>query len=230
LPRSETYTKVLPGTADVHHTIADAHLAEAARVVDDATALDAAVDVLDAHAAAGDTPIRGFLRARERSATRLPGGHDDVDLVERKRQEAKILKQTAARGQGIGRGIRNPLIVGAADIGVTQKEDRERRVDPQHVFHRVAFFLAAITARLFNRVLGALKAPFGAIVPKRGKAGTGVDAAAGRVDAVGDTGVGTNAAAAAASATLRRGANSFTDRAGASPSARRVACRTPNRT
>ena len=212
----------MQGTADVHHTIADAHLAEAARVVDYATALDAAVDVLDAHAAAGDTPIRGFLRARERSATRLPGGHDDVDLVERKRQEAKILKQTAARGQGIGRGIRNPLIVGAADIGVTQKEDRERRVDQQHVFHRVAFFLAAITARLLSWILGAPDAPCGASMAKRGEAGGSVG--------VGGPSVGTTRAAASAAATPMRCANAVTDRVGASPSVRRVACRIVNKT
>jgi hypothetical protein len=220
----------MQGTADFHHTIANARLAEAAGVVDAATALDAAVDVLDAHAAAGDTPIRSFLRARERPATRLPSGRDDFDLVERKRQEAKILKQTTARGQGIGRGIHNPLIMGAAGIGMTQKEDCERCVNQQHVFHGVAFFLAARTARLFNRVLGALDAPFGAIVPKRGKVGTGVNATAGGVEAVGDTGVGPTTAATSASATLRRWANSFTDRAGASPSALSVACRTPNRT
>ena len=58
-------------TADFHHQVTDTGLPEAAGVVDDATALDAAVDVLDAHATAGDTPIRGFLRARERSATTL---------------------------------------------------------------------------------------------------------------------------------------------------------------
>jgi hypothetical protein len=217
-------------TADFHDPIADARLAEAVRVMDDAAALDTAVDVLDTHAAAGDPPIRGFLRAREGPAPRLPSGHDDFDLVERKRQEAKILKQSAARRQGIRRGLRNPLIMAAASISVTQQEDHERCIDQQHVFHRVAFFLAAITARLFNRVLGALDAPLGAIVPKRGAATAGVDAAAVGVDAVGDPGVGMTTAAASASATLRRWANSFIDRAGASPSAHSVACRTLNRT
>jgi hypothetical protein len=220
----------MQSTADFHDPVADACLAEALRVMDDAAALDTAVDVLDANAAAGDPPIRGFLRARACPATRLPSGHDDFDLVERTRQEAKILKQPTARGQGIRRGLRNPLIMSAASIGVTQKEDHERGVDQQHVFHRVAFFLAAITARLFNRVLGALDAPFGAIVPKRGEAATGVEAAAVGVDAVGGTGVGMTTAAASASATLRRWANAFTDRAGASPSAHSVACRTLNRT
>ena len=82
----------MQGTADFHEQIADARLPQAAGVVDDAAALDAAVDVLDAHATVRDTPIRRFLRAREGPAPRLPRRHDDVDPVERKRQEAEILE------------------------------------------------------------------------------------------------------------------------------------------
>ena len=101
-------------TADFHDQVADTRLPEAADVVDDAAALDAAVDVLDADASAGDAPIGGFLRAREGSASWLPGRHDDLDLVERERQEAQILEQPTPRGQGIRGGIRHPLIVGTA--------------------------------------------------------------------------------------------------------------------
>ena len=79
-------------TANFHDTIADACLPETAGVVDDAAALDAAVDVLDAHATARDALVRRFLRAREGPAPRLPRRHDDVDPVERKRQDAEILK------------------------------------------------------------------------------------------------------------------------------------------
>jgi hypothetical protein len=60
--------------------------------VDDAAALDTAVNVLDADAAARDAPIGGFLRPRERPAPRLLGGHDDLDVVEREGQEAEILE------------------------------------------------------------------------------------------------------------------------------------------
>ena len=67
----------MQGTADLHQAFADARLAEAARVVDDVTAFDAAVDVLDVHTTAGDTPrLAVFARTREGSATRLPDGHD----------------------------------------------------------------------------------------------------------------------------------------------------------
>jgi len=116
-------------TADFHDQIADARLPQAVRVVDDAAALHATVDVLDADAAAGNPSIGGFLRPREGSAPWLLGRHDDLDLIERERQEAQILEQAAPRGQGIRRSIRNPLIVGAAGIGLTQEEDGKRRVD-----------------------------------------------------------------------------------------------------
>jgi hypothetical protein len=81
--------------------------------------------------------------------------------------------------EGIGSRIGNPLIVGAASIGLTQKEDDECGIDEQHIFYRVAFFLAAITTRLLGRILGALDAPFGAITAKRGETGADAGATAG---------------------------------------------------
>jgi hypothetical protein len=208
----------MQSTTNFHHQVTDAGLAEAAGVVDDATALDAAVDVLDAHTATRNAPIRRFLRACEGPPPWLLGRHDELDLVEGKRQEAQILEQPAPRGQGVRGGIGNPLIMGAASIGLTQKEDRERGVDQQHVFDRVALFLAAITARLLSRILGALDAPFGAIMPKRGEGDAGTAAARSIM------------AAASASATPRRSANSVKDRVGASPRPRRAARRTTKRT
>ena len=65
LPWCEPHAKVMQRAANFHDPIADTRLPEAARIVDDAAARDAAVDVLDAHTTAGDPPIRGFLRARE---------------------------------------------------------------------------------------------------------------------------------------------------------------------
>jgi hypothetical protein len=158
-------------TADFHDPIADARFPQAARVVDDAAALDAAVDVLDTHAATRNTPIRRFLRARQGPAPRLLRRHDHLNLVERERQKAQILEPSAACGQGVGCRIRHALIMDTAAIGITQKEDQQRRVDQQHVLHGVALFLTAITARLLSRILGALDAPFGAIVAKRGETG-----------------------------------------------------------
>jgi hypothetical protein len=217
-------------SADFYHQIADTGLSEAAGVVDNATALDATVNVLDADATAGDTPIRGFLCAREGPAPRLLGRHDDLHLVERECQEAEVLEQPAACGQGVRRGIRHPLVVDTARLGVTQKEDREHRVDQQHMFHRLACFLTTITARLFKRVLGARDAPFRAIVATRGAGDARTGAAAGSSAGGGSSPVGTTRAAASASVTPTRCASSCQERLGASPSVRSVPCSTPNRT
>ena len=84
-------------TADFHDQVADAQLPEAADVVDNTAALDAAVDVFDAHAATRNASIGGFLAAREGSASWLVGRHDDLDLVERERQEAEVLEQPTPR-------------------------------------------------------------------------------------------------------------------------------------
>jgi len=96
------------------------------------------------------------------------------------------------------------------------------------VFDCVARVLAAITARLLRRILGALEAPFGPIMATRGETGTGT-AAVGRSAGGDDPSVGSTIAAAAASATPRRVANAGTDRVGASPSVRRVARSTTKR-
>ena len=185
-----------------------------------AAALDAAVNVLKAHTAAGDPPIRRVLHACEVPASRFAGWHDDLHPVKRERQEPEILEQAAARRQGVRGRLGNALIVGTACVGLTQKEDRECRVHQQHVFDRVARFLATITARLLSRMLGARDAPFGAILSNRGEAGASVGGCSG----------GMASAVASATATPRRFASSVTERAGVSPSVRTVACRTIRRT
>ena len=53
-----------------------------------------------------------------------------------------------------------------ATVGVTEKKDDEQGIDEQDIFHRVVFFLAAITLRLFRRGLGADDAPLGAVMGK----------------------------------------------------------------
>ena len=120
--------------------------------------------------------------------------------------------------------------MGAAGIGLTEKEDRECRIDQQDVFDRVARFLAALTARLLNWILGTLDAPLGPVVPKRGEAGAEAGAAAGGPDVLGGSAVGTTSALASPSVTPRRFANAVKDRVGASPSARSVARRTTKST
>ena len=198
--------------------------------MDDATAFDAAVDVLDTHAAACDPSIRRFLRARQGPAPRLLRRHDHLDRRKRTRPKAEILESSAACRQGVWGGIRQPLIVGAAGLGLTAQEARECRIDPQDVFDGVARVLAAITARLLNWILGTLDAPRGSVVPTRGEAGAEAGAAAGGPDVRGGSSVGTTSTLASASVTPRRFANAVKDRVGASPSVRRVARRTTKST
>jgi hypothetical protein len=220
----------MPRTADFHEQGADACLPEAAGVVDDATALDAAVDMRDAHAPAGDATIGSFLRTRESPTSWLPRRPDDLDVVQGERQEAEILEQPTPRGQRVRGHLGHPLIVDAAGLGLTQKEHGECRVDQQHGFHGMVCFLAAITARLLSRILGALDAPFGAIVAKRGAAGADAGAAASGSDVLGSASVGLTRAAASASVIPRRVATSAKDRVGASPRARSATRSTTKRT
>ena len=186
--------------------------------------------MLNTHAAASDPPIRGFLRPVSFRPRGCRVGMMIFTWSSVNARKPEILEQPATRGQGVGGRIRNPLVVDAASIGVTEKEDRERRIDQQHIFHRVAFFLTAITARLFKRVLGTRDAPFRAIVAKRGEGDARTGAAAGSSAGVGSSPVGTTRAAASASVTPTRCASSCKERVGASPSVRSVPCNTPNRT
>jgi hypothetical protein len=109
----------MQGRADFHDCISDPRLQEAADVVDNAAALDAAVDMLDVGAPTGNPTIRGFLFARESLAPRRLRRHDDLDVVEAERQEAEFLEQAASGPQGVGGHFGNPFIVGTACIGFT---------------------------------------------------------------------------------------------------------------
>ena len=155
-------------TADFHHEIANALLPQADPVFDDATAFDTTVDMLNAQPAIVQGLVGQLLFQGQFLAAWFLGRHEDLDLGEPKCQEAQILQQPAPRGQGIRRRVRNGLIMGATAIGVAQKEDEEQGIDEQDIFHRVVFFLAAITRGLFSRVLGADDAPFGPVMGKRG--------------------------------------------------------------
>jgi len=117
--------------------------------------------------------------------------------------------------------------MGAAAIGVTEKEDDEQGIDEQDIFDRVVSFLAAITRGLFSRVLGADDAPFRPVMGKRGDAGAALDAAA---TGAGSSASGVTTVAASATVTPSRCARAVRERAGASPRVRSAASSTGNRT
>ena len=87
-------------------------------------------------------------------------------LGERERQETQILQQPTPSRQRVGGGLCDAQIMGTAAVGGAQKEDEEERIDEQDIFHRVVFFLAAITIGLFRRVLGADNTPFRPVMGK----------------------------------------------------------------
>src|SRR5262249_5297628 len=92
--------------------------------------------------------------------------HEDCHLGERERQETQILQQPTPSRQRVGGGLCDAQIMGTAAVGGDQKEDEEERIDEQDIFHRVVFFLAAITIGLFSRVLGADNTPFSPVMGK----------------------------------------------------------------
>src|SRR5690349_7542363 len=110
--------------------------------------------------------------------------------------------------------------MGAAAIGVTEKKDEKQGIDEQDIFHRVVFFLAALTFRLCNRVLGADNAPFRPVMGKRGEAGAATGAT---TSGAATSSRGATTVAASASETPSRWARAVRERAGASPRARRAA-------
>src|SRR6266849_2848722 len=86
LPGREAHPEGVQGTADVHHQIADTLLPQADPVCDDATALDTAVDMLNAQSAivqglVGQLPFQGELLAAG-----FLGRHADLDLGQREGQ------------------------------------------------------------------------------------------------------------------------------------------------
>ena len=86
------------------------------------------------------------------------------------------------------------------------------------IFYRVVFFLAAITVRLFNRVLGADDAPFGPVMGKRGDAGAAAGTA---TTGTASSASGATIVAVSASATPPSGRGTRPRRAGPAAEIRR---------
>src|SRR5262249_10869992 len=111
----------------------------------------------------------------------------------------------------VGSKLRDAQIMHTATVGVTEKEDREEGIHEQDVFDGVVLFLAAITLRLFSRVLGADDAPLGAVIGKRGEAGAAAGPGATRA---GVSSSASTTVTASASATPSRWAKAVRERAG----------------
>jgi len=208
------------GTAEFHHQITDAFFPQTDAVFHDATTLHTAVDMLDPQPPLMERLVGQVLLQSQLRTAGLLRRHEDLHLGERERQEAQILQQPTPGRERVGGGLSDAQIMGAAAVGVAQKEDREEGVDQQDIFDRMVLFLATITLRLFRRGLGADDAPLGAVMGKRGEVG----AVAGVVaTGVASSACGVTTVAASASETPRRWARAVSERAGASPRARSAA-------
>src|SRR3954454_12974330 len=111
--------------------------------------------------------------------------------------------------------------------GFAEEQDDEQGVDQQDVLYGMVLFLAAVTLRLFSRVLGADDAPFRPVMRKRGAACPATGAAAGPAT---DEGSSSGATPSAPSETTSRCARAARERAGASPRVRSAASSAGSRT
>src|SRR2546427_7039305 len=226
-PGVQAHPKIVQGTADLHHEIADALLPQPDPVFHNTTTLHTTVDMLHPQSAVVERLVGPLLLQGQLRTAWLLRRHEDRHLRERERQEAQILQQPTPSREGVGRGLRDAQIMDTAAVGVAQKEDDEERIDEQDIFDGVVLFLTALTRGLFSRVLGADDAPLGAVMGTRGAAGAAVGTATTGADS---SSSGVTTVAASASETPRRWARADRKRAGASPRARSAASNAGSRT
>jgi hypothetical protein len=87
----------MQGTAPFHHDITGIVLPQPEPVLHDATALDAAVDMLDPSPAVMPGLISPFLLPGQRLATWCLAWHEDLHVGQPERQEAQILQPALGR-------------------------------------------------------------------------------------------------------------------------------------
>jgi hypothetical protein len=216
LPGGEAPPEGVQRTAAFHHEIADTLLPQADPVFDEAAALDTAVDMLDPQPTLMQRLVRPVLLPRAFLAAWLLDRHGALHLGERAGQEAQILQSLAPGRERVGGRLSEAQLMHTATMGRTQQQEGEGGIDHQDIFHRVVFVLAALTRRLFTRVLGADDAPFRPVMGKRGESDAATPGAASSAS-------GATTVAASASETPSRWARAVRERVGASPRARSAA-------
>jgi REP element-mobilizing transposase RayT len=120
-PGVQAHPEIMQGTADLHHEIADALLPQADPVFHNPTPLDAAVDVLDPEPPLVERLVGQVLLQGQLRTAGLLRRHEDFHLGERERQEAQILQQPTSSREGVGGGLRDAQIMGAAAVGIAQR-------------------------------------------------------------------------------------------------------------
>lgn len=144
-------------------------LVKANGVLDDATTLDTADDVLNDNAALGDEAIVGFLLGSQLTTFGLLEWSRMLHVGQFKAHKATVVKQFATRRQRIGCGIGNRFVMHTAFIAVADKQDTQR-VDQQEIFDGMFVVLAAVAISLFRALAGTRNGAFSAVVQKGGGA------------------------------------------------------------
>ena len=211
----------MQSTTDFHHHVANAVFPQPDRLFEHTAALDAALDMVDAHPSPSKLPIPRFLGSCQCFTTRLLRRLEDVHPLQRARLKTQVLQQLTPRWQWIGRGVGEALVMDAAGMRLTQEEDAQGPLDQQEVFPHVTLFLAAIARFLCSRIVGARDGSLGAVMTKRGAAG-GVAA---WTASAGEASKGWGGPS-----TSRRARNASTRRQGASPKVRSVSRNTGSKT
>src|SRR5690349_4470581 len=91
LPGREAHSDVVQGAAAFHHEIADTVLPQADAVFDNATTLDAAVDMVDLQPRLGERLVRPLLLQRQLLAAGCLGRYKDRHLRAREREAVESL-------------------------------------------------------------------------------------------------------------------------------------------
>jgi len=118
----------MQGATDFHHQIADTLLPQADPVFHNAAALDATVHMLDPQPPLVEFLVGPLLLQGQLRTAWLLRRHQDLYLGERERQEAQTLQQPTPSREGVGAGLCDAQIMGAAAIGVTEEEDDEQSI------------------------------------------------------------------------------------------------------
>jgi hypothetical protein len=124
----------MQGTTAFHHGIAHAVLPQPDPVFDNAAALAAMVDTLEAQPTVRQGLIGHLLCQGACLAAGWLGRHADRDVGQRERQEAEVLSQPTPGGQGIRRRVGHGFVMDATARGVAEQEDREQGIDQQDIF------------------------------------------------------------------------------------------------
>jgi hypothetical protein len=115
--------EIVESTVYLHNGITDMVGAQPDVVLENATALDGADDVLNANATLGNQTIFSLLRVGERLALGLLVWHADGYIGKSEAEKAEILQQFTAWRKRVGRRIGERLFMAGALECVREKED-----------------------------------------------------------------------------------------------------------